>query len=480
MSRFNIIVAMSSNRGIGINNKLPWTRKIMSEDMKWFRRATISQSADKINAVIMGSNTYKSIGSAGLKSRYNIVVSSNPTICSDSTNNNIKCVGSLAKALQKCKSNTNIDKIFVIGGEQLYTSAIADPRCENIYTTTIDKVYECDKFFPPIPPNYKLMTSEILDKGITLHMYKNMYNVYSQEQQYLDGLRTILETGVKTVDRTGVGTLSKFDLNLNFTIDCINPDASQLDQIYRIPLYTTKFVSLKCVVVELLWFLRGMTNVSWLKDRNVNIWNGHSSKEYLESIGLDYPEGIIGPAYGHQWVNWGGKYNPDGIPTPDSLTGINQVANVISMLKSNPSSRRAVISAYNVSDLDKMALVPCHLLYMFNVSGEYLNCKVVLRSNDMFLGNPFNVASTSILTILIAKAIGKLPGQVAVSISDAHIYLNHIEQVKEQIARVPYTFPLLTIDKVITSWEDMANLDYKNFILSDYNRWPVIKGAMAI
>lgn len=465
MSRFHIIAAMSSNRGIGLNNGFPWPRTLMKKDMQWFKTITTSTNKLLKSVVIMGSGTFESMSKRELQNRYNIIITSKPELYPG-----VITVKSIDAALSHCNFFMDVDQIFVIGGAQLYKSAIVDPRCDKIYLTIINREFESDTFFPNIPKNYREIVCTNLDTDINVYTYQNLFDPYSSEQQYLDCLKSILEYGTEKIDRTQVGTISKFDINLNFEIKCIGDE-------YQIPLYTTKFVSFKSIVVELLWFLKGITNVKWLNDRGVRIWNGHSSAEYLATRNLPYDAGIIGPGYGHQWVNWGGTYNLDGMPTFD---GINQVQQVIDILKADPNSRRAVISAYNVADLDKMALPPCHLMYMFNVTNGRLNCKVVIRSNDMFLGNPFNTASTTILTVLIAQAIGVIPGNIAISICDAHIYNNHIEQVKLQLTRTPYYFPTMKINKSVNSWQDMAELEYKDFRLNNYNKWPKINGSMAI
>jgi thymidylate synthase len=327
--------------------------------------------------------------------------------------------------------------------------------------------------------------NDTYNKNVKFKTYYNNYDSMSQEYIYLNCLKKILKYGEQIIDRTKTGTLSLFGENLKFSINTINisNDSTQINfnkLMYQVPIITTKKIYLQGVIWELIWFLRGDTNVKWLQDRDVKIWNSHSSKEFLESLDLDYDEGLIGPGYGHQWVNWGGAWGNNC-----NNKGVNQIKYIINELKTNPASRRAVLSAWNVSDLDKMALPPCHMMYIFKVSNhndnlKKLNCKVILRSNDMFLGCPFNIASASILTILISRSLSMIPGEIELCISDAHVYLNHLEQVKEQIARPPYTFPTMIIDKNINSWENMCDLKYDDFKFLNYTSHPKIVAKMAI
>lgn len=476
METFNIIVAFSQNRGIGFNGKLPWT-KIESDMKRFIQLTTITKDNSKKNCVIMGRKTWESILKP-LNNRLNIIISSTIYI----NNDNTRTFKTLDDALKYCymlQRYNEIESIFVIGGEVCYKEAIIRLDCKFIYTTLVKQDTISDTYFPNIPQHFKeLIEHTTFDETCEYRTYKNIYNTNSEEFQYLNCLKKILETGEDIIDRTGIGTLSVFDENFKFTIDTINPDAEQSDLIYRVPALTTKKLYLNGVIWELLWFINGEVNTKWLKEKNVNIWNAHSSKEYLSSIGLDYEEGYIGPGYGHQWVNWGGDWK-------NKTGGINQIVKILEDLKKNPSSRRAVLSAWNVADLSKMALPPCHMMYIFKVTDhdklrKKLNCKMIIRSNDMFLGSPFNILSTALLTILMSRALNMLPGSIAISITDAHIYKNHIEQVKKQLNRTPYEFPKLQITKDINNWTDMCNLSADNFKFIDYNHWDNIKGQIAV
>jgi dihydrofolate reductase/thymidylate synthase len=484
---FNIITAFTKeSKGIGYKNRLPW--EFNKEDMAFFKQTTTkTEDPTKRNCVIMGRNTWDSLPVKPLPNRVNIVISGKLSntifpVLQDKSHDVFK---SLDEALTSCSSNSEIETVYVIGGQQLYEEAIKNEFLNEIHATVIEKEYECDTYFPVIPGYMKVTSSKesITNKEITYKTYKNMIDPHSEEHQYLNCLRKIMEKGEKVDDRTGVGTLSLFDENFNFSIITLNPEEEDQTKLkYIVPALTTKSLYLKGIILELIWFLRGETDATWLSDKGVHIWDGHTSKKHLQNNNLDYEEGQLGPGYGHQWVNWGGEWSSTN---KEAQTGINQIQNIIELLSKSPSSRRAVLSAWNVSDLSKMALPPCHVMYLFKVSDhdkpkKTLNCKVILRSNDMFLGSPFNIMSATTLTILLSRILNMLPGKIAVSISDAHIYLNHLDQVKEQLTRPPLKFPVMQLNKSITCYEDTCELTYEDFGLTEYYKWPKISAKMAI
>ena len=297
-------------------------------------------------------------------------------------------------------------------------------------------------------------------------IYVDIRDKTSSEYTYLAALKNILKNGDDIPDRTGTGTISLFNINATYDITVLNPQDDVINHQYKIPIFTTKSIYFKGIITELLWFLRGETDTNILRDQGNYIWDGNTSKDALSKLGLDYEEGQLGPGYGFQWIHWGGDWKK-------GEGGINQIKNIIETLKVNPFSRRLVLNAWNVSDLEAMALPPCHLMYIFKVSlnndgKKVLNCQVTLRSNDMFLGHPFNVVSASILTIMIAKCSNMIPGKIAISISDAHIYKNHIVQAREQCEREPLTQPYVTINKSLTCYEDIIELKYEDFKMSKY------------
>ncbi len=263
------------------------------------------------------------------------------------------------------------------------------------------------------------------------------------ERQYLDLLRDILDHGVQRGDRTGTGTLSVFGRQMRF------------DLARGFPLLTTKKLHRKSIVLELLWFLRGDTNVKWLQDRGVSIWD-----EWADA------DGELGPVYGKQWRSWA---------TPDGRV-IDQIANVVESLKKNPDSRRHIVSAWNPADVDDMALPPCHCLFQFFVADGKLSCQLYQRSADVFLGVPFNIASYALLTAMMAKAVGLQPGDFVHTLGDAHLYLNHVDQAREQLAREPLPFPTLEIaDKT-----DLFGFDYEDFKIRGYKAHDKIAAPIAV
>jgi thymidylate synthase len=263
------------------------------------------------------------------------------------------------------------------------------------------------------------------------------------ERQYLDLLAEILEHGSERRDRTGVGALSVFGRQMRF------------DLAEGFPLLTTKKLHFKSIAVELLWFLRGETNVRWLRDRGVSIWD-----EWADA------DGELGPVYGRQWRSWAA---PDG-------RVIDQISQVVAALKTNPYSRRHVVSAWNPADVDDMALPPCHCLFQFFVADGRLSCQLYQRSADMFLGVPFNIASYALLTQMMAQVVGLEPGEFVHTLGDAHLYLNHRDQAAEQLSREPGPFPTLTL----APKTDLFAFDYEDIKLSGYRAQPKIAAPIAV
>jgi thymidylate synthase len=288
-----------------------------------------------------------------------------------------------------------------------------------------------------------------------------------EEQQYLNLLQQILDTGSKKIDRTGVGTIGIFGSQLRFSL-----------KDNTLPLLTTKKMFLRGIVEELLFFIRGDIDTKKLEEKGVNIWKGNTSREFLDKKGLYYlREGSLGKGYGYQWRNFGGSafswrnYFKDGV---------DQLTNALELIKTDPNSRKIIVSAWNPEQLKEMALEPCHMMFQFQVDNGKLNLQWYQRSVDTFLGLPFNIASYAILNILFAKAANLEPGDLIFCGGDTHCYLNHINQVKEQLTREPYNFSKISIDKNISSIEDMENLSFEDFKIIDYISHPAIKAEMAV
>ena len=262
-------------------------------------------------------------------------------------------------------------------------------------------------------------------------------------KQYIDTLSHVLKNGATKEDRTGTGTISIFGHQMRF------------DLSKGFPLVTTKKLHLKSIIHELLWFIAGDTNTKYLTDNNVRIWNEWADEN-----------GDLGKIYGHQWRSWTAENR-----------NIDQLTNVIESLKKNPNSRRHIVSAWNVGDLDKMALPPCHILFQFYVANNKLSCQLYQRSADLFLGVPFNIASYALFTMMIAQVTGYELGDFIHTLGDAHIYSNHIEQVKLQISRTPYELPQMKINADV---KNIFDFKYKDFELVNYEAHPHIKGKVAV
>jgi len=263
-------------------------------------------------------------------------------------------------------------------------------------------------------------------------------------KQYLSLLQYIMDHGTLKGDRTGTGTKSVFGYQMRFDLG------------EGFPLLTTKKLHLKSIIYELLWFLKGDTNIHYLHEHGVTIWDEWAG-----------PDGELGPVYGHQWRSW---------PIPDGKS-IDQISLLIEGIKTNPDSRRHIVSAWNPAEIDKMALPPCHALFQFYVANDKLSCQLYQRSADVFLGVPFNIASYALLTMMVAQVCGLVPGEFVHSFGDAHIYINHFEQVKEQLSRIPRPLPKMLINPDV---KDIFNFRYEDFKLEGYDPYPSIKAPIAV
>ena len=263
-------------------------------------------------------------------------------------------------------------------------------------------------------------------------------------RQYLDLMQHILDRGVRKHDRTGTGTLSVFGPQLRFDLGV------------GFPLVTTKKVHLKSILYELLWFLQGSTNVAYLRSHGVSIWDEWADEQ-----------GELGPVYGYQWRSW---------PAPDGRH-IDQISQVVSEIQRNPDSRRLIVSAWNVADIPKMKLAPCHALFQFYVADGRLSCQLYQRSADLFLGVPFNIASYSLLTLMVAQVCGLTPGEFVHTFGDTHLYLNHLQQAREQVRRAPRALPRMRLNPEV---HDLLAFRYEDFSLEGYDPHPAIKAPVAV
>lgn len=542
-----IIVAMSKNMIIGKDNQIPWSDTY--NDLKLFNSKTID------NIVIMGRYTYSSIPRQNrpLLDRMNVVVYKTSVPHINQTNLIYLKQDDVIKFIENTPSNK---KIFVIGGSIMYEYLL--PYVFKLNISYIHENYDGDKSFPEFcgfvlnsyedisTPNKKVSLLNYynihyilelfqLHKYINLNTYpelfvikdsiwaslylsrignivfttKNNYEIQDEflhnEYQYLDLLESIMNNGEFRDDRTGTGTISVFGKQLRFNI------------AHTIPLLTTKFVSSRNIILELLWILQGKTDAKILSKQGVKIWDGNTSADFLKKRKLDYVEGDVGAMYGYQLRHMGKKYigcstdynnyvpkkQPliNEIEQMDSLSSteqdcgdvahkviepintdsIDQLMNVIHLLKTDPFSRRIMMTTYNPPDLEKGVLHPCHgivIQFYVNVINEkkYLSLHMYQRSADCFLGLPYNIASYSIMNHIIAKLVGMSPYELIISIGDAHIYKNHIEQCKLQIKRVPHPQPILEIK----DFNSVEELTLEHFNIIGYLSHPAIKAEMSV
>ena len=444
------------------------------------------------NAVIMGRKTWDSLPKSvrPLPGRLNVVLSrdgGSAMKVGKEENGEWMICSSLDEALTRLSEAPlagAIENVFVIGGSQVYAEALGHASCGAVHMTEVDYPDEAklDTFFPPIDPaNFRLYSSGQHEKENGLRFQRLTYTSRAlsaddiagllpgaaprhEERQYLDAIRDIIETGVERGDRTGTGTLSKFGIQMRF------------DLRKTFPLLTTKRVFWRGVAEELLWFISGNTDARALQDKGIHIWDGNASREYLDSIGLtDRDEGDLGPVYGFQWRHFGAEYtnrdaNYDG-------QGVDQLKELIHKIKTKPNDRRLILTAWNPSDIPKMALPPCHMFCQFYVANGELSCQLYQRSGDMGLGVPFNIASYALLTRLIAHVTGLKAGELSHVIGDAHVYLNHVEPLKEQLKRNPRPFPTLDID---SSKDDIDAIVFDDLTIVGYSPDKKIEMKMAV
>ena len=443
-----LIVAVDNNFGIGFQNKTPWSGdKRYSRDMKWFREIT---SKGK-NAVLMGRKTFESIEKP-LPKRFNIVISKS---MKQDDQGNLVFRDHLKKAIDEFKSS--FDDLFVIGGAEIYQQCIE--LVDKMYITHLNQKFECDRFFPKFDPkNYEI---KVLDQDENLTIIEYLNNAPSEEQQYLDLVKEVLESGHLKSNRTGVDTKSLFGKTLHFSLSH-----------GIIPLLTTKKMFWKGIVEELLWFLSGSTDVSKLQEKGIHIWDDNSSEEFLKDKGLK--KGDIGPTYGMNFRHYGAQYID--CKTDYTNQGYDQVKFIIQEIQRNPNSRRLIIDLWNPLVLDKISLPPCLFIYQFYVHNNKLSCSTYQRSGDLGLGVPFNIASASLLTHIIANLTHLEPHELIYNLGDAHIYVNHIESLKLQLQRLPYSFPTLKIKNK----EKLEELIFEDFELLNYLSHPAIKMEMAV
>ena len=487
-----MVVSYDRNGRIGFDGDLLYD---IPEDKRKFRKITTdTRNPKSMNAVLMGYKTWCSIPAKyrPLKGRMNIVCTRShgeefvdqtwdddtPVYTTDDA------MGLVSKLHRDFIGETNwvidgidfsnIERLYIIGGAQIYESLL--PYADEVAVCHVlrkpTEEHASDKYaYFPVDMLKEYFTHDRTDDlvrskiGIPfVYKYYRSKSRISEETRYLNALANILIEGERRETRSGI-TISKFGINMRFSL-----------RNNTIPLLTTKKMFTRGILEELFWFLKGDVDSRHLEERRVNIWRGNTSREYLDSIGLkDYRVGECGPIYGYQWRHFNAEYK--GPDASYEGTGVDQLAEIIRQLRENPTSRRMIMSAWNPTQLKDMCLPPCHVMYQFYVNRGHLYCSMYQRSGDMFLGIPFNIASTSFLTIMIAHIVGLKPGGIFHTIGDAHIYGDHIEQVYTQLSRRPYTFPKCFITQKVERVEDFS---IEHFDIVDYKSHATIRAKMSV
>lgn len=460
-----IIVAVDECNGIAKNGIIPWH---CPEDLKFVKKVTTEVEG---TALIMGRKTWETIPVKyrPLKDRINIVLSRSAE-SSPRERDGAVWINDLEVALKYCNDQDEINRIFIFGGAAVYDEYLRYHTPDVLYRTTIMENYNCDQKFN-FDYLYSLSTidheqytnSEVDNYDIQ----KFVFGGNKEEEAYLNLFRQVLRSGTERVDRTGVGTIATFAEKLEF------------DLSYNvIPVLTTKRVAFKTMSKELMWFISGSTDTNLLEKQGVKIWKGNTSREFLDSRGLtDYEVGELGPGYGFQWRHAGAKY--EGMNADYMGKGVDQLQSMIDKIKTNPHDRRILMSAWNVAELDNMALPPCHMMFQLFVRGDKLDGQMYQRSADSFLGVGFNIASYALLLHIIAQITGLKAGKLTMVFGDYHIYKNHVEQVKTQLQRKPYPFPKIRFNRDLKD-TNINDVKLNDFTLMDYKCHPSIKAEMAV
>lgn len=447
------------------------------QDLKFFQETT------KKNTVIMGRKTWESIGKKALDDRYNIVITSTPQMYT----NYEKMYSGLVfltpdQACDKVKTRMVHGDVFIIGGSRVFKLF---PEPHKIYITHVVPdsfdiengsklvfVHPPDNHYNLVgySPMYRYISNDMTGGTFRFLIYRRGMSEYNVNHTYSSLCHNIIERGVERDDRTGVGTLGIFGHHI------------RIDLQRGFPLLTTKYIPWKHVVEELLWFIRGDTDSKLLEAKGIKIWKGNTTRKFLDSRGLDYDEGVLGKGYGWQWRFFGAQYNQVFADTSRAIPtdGFDQLEYIVNEIKTNPNSRRMLMCYWNPCDLDKVALPPCHFACQFYVRHKkYLDCMFTMRSTDVALGLPFNIASYAALTYIIAKKCGLEPGHLVYSGGDVHLYKNHIESIQSQLYRHARPLPLLILDDSIVH-KDWADITIDDFTLIGYFPHPPIKMQMAI
>jgi len=443
----DLIVAVDKHLGMGYRNALPWH---CAEELKLFRTKTMG------SVLVMGYNTVMNIPHLPGRQIY-CITKPLPTKPMDLTNDVI--------FIENINEFTCSSKMFVAGGKRTYEQIL--PRVDTIHLSRLKAHYVCDTFFESSWLDNFVVVEETHHEEFTHQVLKRTRH---GERQYLDLIGKILTDGETTVGRNGP-TRSLFVEHMTW------------DLRQGFPLLTTKKMFLRGIVEEFLFFIRGDTDAKILSDKRINIWNGNTSREFIDSRNLSYAEGITGPMYVYQWRRFGAPYTigDDNRPLPPIPgVGVDQLAQVIDLIKNDPTSRRILLTTYNPAQADEGVLYPCHsITVQFSVRNNYLDMFCFNRSQDTFLGVPYNIASSALLLMSVAKLSGTIPRYLNMTMGDTHLYSSHLENAKEQMERVPYKLPTLIIPEM-DSLEDLERVSFVDFKLEKYIAHPTIKATMVV
>lgn len=441
------IVAVNKDGGIGFKGQIPWKCK---EGMNIFEKITNNKT------LIMGRKTVEKLPK--LLNKKIICVTNNPVLNTTNWKNKVEIVNNFVEL------NVSEDNI-IAGGSQIYKTAFENYTfIEKVHLSIIKSSQKCDTYFDWNWLDNFVISESIEYEDFTYHI---LLRSSHGEHQYLKLLNTIMTRGELRSGRNG-DTLSLFKNDMTF------------DLRNGFPLLTTKKMFLRGILEEFLFFLRGDTDSTFLSKRKVRIWEGNTTKEFISNLNLPYATGVLGPMYGYQWRFFNAEYIVDDIGRPISPKGgIDQLEKVVNLIKKDPTSRRILMTAYNPIQATLGVLYPCHsIAIQFYVQNNFLDMFCYNRSQDIFLGVPFNIASSSLLLMVVSELTGKIPRYLYMTMGDTHIYSNHIEKVKVQMKRIPYSFPILQIPD-ISSLEDIPNLKASDFHLINYRSNQVIKAKMS-
>jgi dihydrofolate reductase / thymidylate synthase len=468
---FNLIVAKTFlKNGIGKDGKIPW---YLSDDFKHFKYiTTINNRSQKLNSIIMGKNTWKSLPKNPLPNRHNIIVSR--TLYDENRDKtNVSYVKSFDNALEV--ANDVSDNVFVIGGERIYKEALEHNNCNKLYVTDIYNNFKCDTFFPIIDEEiykltkvsefkqennidyrylvYEKYISKCINNILRSKVYEN-----KEELQLLQLMENILKNGYSKSNRTDTDIISLF-----------SPPKLYYNLEDTFPICTTKKIFLRGIFEELMFILRGQTDNKILVDKNVHIWSGNTTKEFLNNNGVGHlEENDMGETYGFNMRYYGEEYNNCKTLHINLKDNSDQLKYLIHLLKNEPDSRRMIINLWNPNSLNNCSLPPCLMMYQFNVTNKKLNLQATLRSSDVFLANNWNTVYCALFVHLLCnvKGINLEPGELSINIGDAHIYSSHIDAANEQIRRKPRPYPKL---KVMCEKNDVTEFEYEDVKLVGYN-----------